>query len=61
MILKHGQLCTIDNYVYRAKKKTAGCNGCYFEDAQWMCPGVVYRNRGQKINCQLNGIILEKL
>lgn len=58
--MKPGQLLTINNVVYQAKKRTAGCDGCYFKDTPLMCPAVVIRGV-QKINCILYGIILKKL
>lgn len=62
--LKPGNFCTINNHTYRAKKKTAGCKGCYFEYSLFMCPGLQCHTRDavhQKINCQLDNIILTKV
>lgn len=60
--LRNGQLCTINNKVYRVKRRTCGCEGCFFEDSFFLCPGVLdRRTKKQKINCQLYQIILQPL
>lgn len=60
--IKSGQLCTINNRVYRAKKKLAGCKGCFFECSFFLCPGMLDgKTKTKKIDCQLNNIILEKV
>jgi hypothetical protein len=62
MRLKPGQLCTLNGTVYRAKKKTAGCEGCHFNRNVFMCPAVTnMRSNKCKLDCQLDGIILQKL
>jgi hypothetical protein len=37
--LKPGQFCTINNTLYRAKKRTLGCNGCAFNNP-FTCPNI---------------------
>lgn len=59
MQLKPGQLCTIDNHVYRARRRTFGCFGCIFDDKFFTCPGVKYRGKEPKVRCILDKIILE--
>lgn len=62
MLLKPGQFCTINNHVFRAKKKTAGCYKCFFENCVF-CPAV--RKKGvddpKRIDCGITGIILVKI
>lgn len=61
MKLKPGQCCTIDGNQYRARKKTAGCEDCYFEDASLLCPGAFTKQIPQKVNCLRDNIILERV
>lgn len=59
--MKPGQFCTINNTVYRAKKRTCGCRGCAL-DSFFMCPCIVdSRNGNRKINCSLDDIIFVKV
>lgn len=59
--LKPGQLCTINNVVYRAKRRTCGCRGCDL-DSFAICPNVVDRRiRGNKVECCLDDVILIRL
>ncbi len=55
--MKPGQLCTINNVVYRAKKRTYGCTGCALNSID-MCPEITDFRSQRKINCDIHGIIL---
>ena len=59
--LKAGQLCTIDEEVYRAKKRKRGCDGCEFNWAT--CPNTIVANekRTRKIDCITHWVILTKV
>lgn len=58
--LKPGQLCTINDEVYRAKRKTSLCKGCSFDFAS--CPNQwVGRNPKLSIDCITHWIILQKV
>lgn len=62
MILKPGQLCTIRNHVYRAKKRTAGCSGCLFEYSFFTCPGMLdFKRHVKHVDCVVSNIILTKV
>lgn len=62
MKLRPGQLCTLNGSVYRAKRKIAGCEGCYFSKNIFTCPAVINMKSSKcKLDCQLDGIILHKL
>ena len=55
---KPGQFCTIEGVLYRARKRTKGCNGCSLDDIL-RCPNVVdSRNETPPLNCSINDIIL---
>lgn len=61
MKLKPGQLCTINNNVFRAKKREAGCEGCFFENCFFTCPGVLdAKKKEKKIDCLMLGIVLKR-
>lgn len=61
MTLQPGQLCTINQVVYRACKRTKGCTGCSLNSLT-MCPNIVDSRNGQrKVNCAMTNIILKKL
>ena len=58
---KPGQLCTINNVVYRAKRRTHKCNGCALNDI-FMCPNVRdSRNGTPALECSINDIILVRV
>lgn len=57
--IKPGQLITISNAVYRAKKRTGGCAGCDLNDV-FTCPCMPDSRFGARYNCSLHGIILKK-
>jgi hypothetical protein len=59
---KPGQLCTINNSVYRAKRRTYGCEGCALNDII-LCPNITDRRNGGRnvLDCDLNNIILVRV
>lgn len=61
-ISKPGQLCTINNTVYRAKRATERCNGCDLDNF-YTCPNIVdMRNKTEPpILCQIHRIILKRV
>lgn len=61
MSLKPGQLTTIHNTVYRAKRRSVGCQGCDLRDLI-LCPCIVdKRYKNKRLNCALDNIILKKI
>lgn len=59
--LKPGQICTIDGYVFRAKRRTNGCEGCAL-DSLILCPNIVdSRNGVRQLDCTIDGIILQRI
>ena len=56
---KPGQLCTIKNKVYRAKKRTCGCSGCALNNP-FFCPNIGRRNE-TPLDCIKNEIILVRV
>ena len=58
--LKPGQLCMIDDRLYRAKARTCGCEGCSFDFIT--CPNAYVANerRTQKVDCTTHWVILVK-
>lgn len=62
MELKPGQLCTISHTVFRAKKKEAGCEGCFFNGSFFTCPGIFdQRTQSRKVDCVTTNIILVRV
>lgn len=57
--LKPGRLVTIGPFVYRAKARTNGCEGCDLHDLI-LCPGIKIRGKSQ-LNCAIDGIILKRV
>lgn len=58
---KPGQFCTINNEVYRAKRRTDGCTGCALDDLI-LCPNITdFRDKKPVLECALNDIILVKV
>lgn len=58
---KPGQLCTINNTVYRARKRHNGCEGCSL-NSLILCPNIVdSRNGKQLLECAITNIILVKI
>ena len=56
-----GQLCTINNVVYRARSRTNGCIGCAF-NSLLLCPNIAdSRNGHKKLSCFENNIILKRI
>ena len=60
MLLKPGQVCTINGHIFRAKKKIAGCYKCYYDNCIF-CPAIRKKNADPKkrVDCGITGIILE--
>lgn len=59
--LRPGQVCTINNRVYRAKKRIDGCHGCSLNNF-FTCPEIVDSRNGKKpLNCDINNIILVRI
>ena len=57
---KPGQICKIDDVLYRARKRTNGCHGCVLDNV-FLCPNIVdSRNGVRQLNCTENNIILTK-
>jgi len=54
---KPGQIVSVNDNMYRAKKRTAGCEGCVLNDIL-LCPGVVVKDVGKQLDCSTDGIIL---
>lgn len=58
---KPGQFCTINNSVFRAKKRVDGCKGCVLNDF-FTCPNITdSRNGLPLLECSLNNIILVRV
>lgn len=62
---KAGQLCTINNVVYRAKRRISGCHGCAL-DSLLTCPNCVSDPKnptynGRRLQCASNNIILMRV
>lgn len=61
-MLRPGQFYTINNVVYRVKRKTCGCTGCAFARNPFCCPGIVTKSNPQpRINCLYDNIILVRI
>ena len=62
MKLKPGQFCMLNGKLYRAKRKTAGCQGCAFSRNVFTCPAVINsRHQTSKLDCDMDMIILTKV
>lgn len=58
--LKPGQLCTVNNQLYRAKKRIRDCYGCDLN--VYTCPNIRRDNTREKhIPCWQTGIILKRV
>lgn len=58
---KPGQLVTINNVVFRAKRRISGCKGCALDDLI-SCPNITDpRNGGPVLECSINDIILVRV
>ena len=56
-----GQLCTINNIVYRAYKRTEDCYGCDLNKFM-LCPNIVDRRYEEPpLLCGLKGIIFKRI
>lgn len=66
IVLKPGQFCTINNTLYRAKKrdvtKFLECTGCALNNF-FTCPNICYANynKQKQIDCDKHSIILVKV
>ena len=61
LLIKPGRLLTINNCVYRSKKRVNGCHGCDLNSFD-MCPCIVDRRRGEpRYDCATYEIILKRL
>ena len=59
--IKAGQLCTINETVFRAKNATDGCQGCDLNNI-FLCPNVVDRRFSEPTySCSIDGIIFKKI
>lgn len=60
--LKAGQFCTINNVVYRVKRRTTlSCEGCALNSV-FLCPNIVDMKNGHKeFDCANEGIIFVKV
>ena len=57
---KPGQIVSIgDGSLYRAKRRTSGCEGCDLNDLR-LCPCVRDKRAKPVINCGLDNIVLKK-
>lgn len=60
MKLKPGQICRINNILYRAHKRTNGCKGCAFEN-DFACPGIINQKTGKsRLSCYETSILLKR-
>lgn len=60
--MKAGQLCTYNRKVYRARRKTCGCEGCAFAKNPFTCPAIVTKaNPKPKVDCMMDMIVLVKV
>lgn len=60
-ISKPGQLCTINNTVYRARRAVEGCKGCDLDDV-FLCPNIIdRRTQSVPILCHIHRIILKRI
>lgn len=56
--MKAGQFYALRGYVFRLKKKCAGCKGCFFENAI-ICPATKDIKTGKcEFDCTENGFLL---
>lgn len=57
---KPGQLATINNVVYRAKRRKNGCQGCSLNDIT--CPNIVDSRIGKRpLACSLDDVIFIRM
>lgn len=59
---KPGQLVTINNVVYRAKRRKNGCTGCAL-DNPFTCPNIQdsRKEAPRQLECLINDIILVRV
>lgn len=54
---KPGQIVNVNDNMYRARKRTHGCEGCVLNDIL-LCPSVVVKDVGKKLDCSMDNIVL---
>ena len=59
---RSGQFCVINKVLYRATKRTSGCNGCALDNFV-SCPNIQDSRKPPSpiLECELNNIILKKV
>lgn len=59
--LKPGQLCVIDDLLYRAIKRKGACENCCFDFRT--CPNAVFANerRDPKVDCTTHWVAFKKV
>ena len=56
---KPGQYCSVNGVVYRAVKRTNGCQGCSLNNLL-TCPGIIdSKTQSKEIDCATQNIILK--
>lgn len=60
-VSRPGQLCTINNVVYRAVKRVNGCHGCALNSFE-LCPNIVdVRNGNKPLQCSIDNFVLKRI
>lgn len=54
-----GQFTSINGIMYRAKRRTNGCEGCALNNE--LCPNIVDYRKERPLNCIVNDIILIRI
>lgn len=58
---KPGQYCSVNGVVYRAVKRTNGCQGCNLNNLL-TCPGIIdSKTKEKEIDCTTQNIVLKLL
>ena len=58
--IKNGQLLTINNCVYKARKRKNGCHGCDLNDIS-LCPCITDIRHEKRYDCSMYGVILKRV
>lgn len=59
--IKPGQLITVNNTVYKARKRECGCRGCDLNDYS-LCPSVIDSTTKEKrYDCAMYQVILKRI